>query len=299
MIENLEEIKEKTHLPILKTEPTILIPFPTKKQHVSFSEIKLFHECSFRHKLKYIDGINMDSDSVHTTFGKVIHDVSEHFFMTREMQIERFEPALRAVWLEHKFADAPTNQPVEGWIKSGLQILTELPAWIDETFPGWLPFAAEELLMEHIDQHPDILLKGFVDVVIRVPKKKQPKNATEIVYDFWIIDLKTCSYFWRKDKIMDHNVYNQVVIYKYFWCMKHGIDPKNVKTAFALLRRAVPKKSTGCCLLLTVSSGPVTLAKAVKWVNNMIATVKRGIAIKNRYNCQWCPYAKTDFCPEF
>ena len=37
--------------------------FPTGKPHVSFSEIKIWKECPWRHKLTYIDKIDMFADA--------------------------------------------------------------------------------------------------------------------------------------------------------------------------------------------------------------------------------------------
>ena len=37
--------------------------FPTGKPHISFSEIKQWKECAYRHKLTYIDKIDVFEDS--------------------------------------------------------------------------------------------------------------------------------------------------------------------------------------------------------------------------------------------
>ena len=287
-------------LPVLqdRPEPTAspLNIFPTGKPHVSYSEVKVWHECSYRHKLKYIDGIDLDSASVHTAFGKVVHDTCEVFLRTRIMDIEKAKADIRAVWTAEKF-DAVED--VEGWVQSAERILSEIPGWMDETFPGWESVSSEELLMETIEKHPDLLMKGFVDVVIRLPKVSKAKNPDPnkpVQWQYWVLDWKTCSYYWRKEKVADHNVYNQIVLYKHFWCLKRGMDPKDVRTAFVLLRRSVPKKSTGSCKLLPIASGPVTMEKAVKWLNNMISTIKRKFYVKNRFSCTYCHYKDTPHC---
>ena len=288
-------------LPVLQDHPeptaSLLNTFPTGKKNVSFSEVKLWHECSYRHKLKYVDKIDdSDSGSVHTAFGTVIHDACEQFLKTKAMDIPAAIEKLRIVWIEEKYEK---TDDVKSWIKSAETILGEIPNWMDETFPGWESVSSEELLMETIEKHPDLLMKGFVDVVIRLPKISKAKTVDAndpVKWQYWILDWKTCSYFWRKEKIADHNIYNQIVLYKHFWCLKHGIDPKGIRAAFVLLRRTVPKKSSGSCKLLPIASGPVTMEKAVKWLNNMISTIKRRFYVKNRFSCTYCHYKDTPHC---
>ena len=48
------------------------------KQHISFSELKTWAECPYKHKLKYIDGINGFTGNAFTAFGTAIHSVCEH-----------------------------------------------------------------------------------------------------------------------------------------------------------------------------------------------------------------------------
>ena len=45
--------------------------------HVSYSEIKLWNECSHKHKLQYIDKIDGFKGNLHTAFGTAIHSVCE------------------------------------------------------------------------------------------------------------------------------------------------------------------------------------------------------------------------------
>ena len=46
--------------------------------HVSYSEIKIWHECPYKHKLQYIDRIAGFKGNLHTAFGTAIHSVCEH-----------------------------------------------------------------------------------------------------------------------------------------------------------------------------------------------------------------------------
>ena len=46
--------------------------------HVSYSEIKLWHECPRKHKLQYIDKLDGFKGNLHTAFGTAMHSVCEH-----------------------------------------------------------------------------------------------------------------------------------------------------------------------------------------------------------------------------
>ncbi len=48
------------------------------KGHISFSEFKLWSECAFHHKLKYIDNLEGFTGSLYTIFGTAIHSVCEN-----------------------------------------------------------------------------------------------------------------------------------------------------------------------------------------------------------------------------
>ena len=46
-------------------------------KHVSYSEIKIWNECPYKHKLQYIDGISGFQGNEYTCFGTALHSVCE------------------------------------------------------------------------------------------------------------------------------------------------------------------------------------------------------------------------------
>ena len=147
-----------------------IIPFPTGKPNVSYSEIKIFHSCPHMYKLKYIDKIGEDKGNVYTAFGKIIHDKCQSFFTTKEMNIELTLKEIKEQWEKEGYGD------IEGWSASAVRTLNEIPGWFDTTFPTWKPVAAEQLLFEKIENHEGLSMKGFIDAVIVVDKKKRGKT---------------------------------------------------------------------------------------------------------------------------
>ena len=61
-----------------------MINFPTGKPHVSFSEIKAWKECAYRHKLIYIDKIDMFEPSPYLDFGTAVHEALEAYLKKEE-----------------------------------------------------------------------------------------------------------------------------------------------------------------------------------------------------------------------
>ena len=45
--------------------------------HISYSEIKIWDECAYKHKLMYIDNIKNFHGNEHTAFGTAMHEVCE------------------------------------------------------------------------------------------------------------------------------------------------------------------------------------------------------------------------------
>jgi len=271
--------------------------FPTNKEHVSFSEVKCWKECSWRHKLVHIDKIDTFEPSPYLDFGTAVHEGCETLLEKKEPDIEKLLSNIRDAWEKNGFDDPEwvKNQPgwykyvpVDTWCEWASNMWGEIPSFLDDTFPGWEFVAAEEMLYETIE-NKDLNFKGYIDGIIKVPKKK----GDGFVY--WIIDWKTAqSYGWRRQKKQDILMTAQLILYKHFWSRKHSVALKDIRCGFILLKRG--GKPDRVCELVTVSVGPKALAKALKIVNNMIASVKNGIYLKNRDACRWCQFKDTEHC---
>jgi len=259
---------------------------PTGKPHVSFSEMGDWNSCSYRHKLKYVAKIDLGKPGPLMDFGTAVHASCEDFLRTRVMKPEIAEAMIRKVWEKNKEIQGFEPSSVERYIKEAQEILADVPAWVDETFPEWEFVDAEHYLYEQIGDKPHAF-KGFIDGII---KCKGPRNKTLI----WLLDWKTTGWGWTSEKKGDPNVTAQLVLYKNFWSIKTGTDPKDIRCGFILLKRSAKKDKH--CELVTTSVGEVTTARSLKVINNMLASVKKGIAIKNRANCTWCDYYNTPHC---
>lgn len=259
---------------------------PTGKAHISFSELRDWRDCSYRHKLKYVMKIDLGRPGPLLDFGTAVHASCEDFLKTREMKPQIAVDMIREIWEKNKYVKGFEPETVEGYVKEAQDILTDVPAWMDETFPDWEFVDAEHYLYEAIDNKPHAF-KGFIDGIIKC------KGARGKML-FWLLDWKTTGWGWSAEKKGDPMVCAQLVLYKNFWSQKTGTDPKMVRCGFVLLKRSAKKDKH--CELVTTSVGEVTTTRSLTVINSMLGSVKKGIAIKNRLACTFCDYYGTEHC---
>ena len=270
---------------------------PTGKEHISYSELKCWKECSFRHKLKHIDKIDMFEPSPFLDFGTAVHNGAESFLRTGKVPREKLLKDIHTAWEKYGFDDPQWVKkqpgwykyyPVEEWCEWALHMWDDIPLFLDEEFPGWERVSAEEELYEPIEGR-QASFKGYIDAIIKVPRK----NGT---YKYWILDWKTAkSYGWDSRKKKDFLIQAQVILYKHYWASKNQIPLKDVGCGFILLKRnGTPGKM---CDFLKINSGPKALEKSLKMVKNMLSSLNRRFFLKNRTSCKFCDYHDTEHCP--
>ena len=272
------------------------IIFPTGKEHVSYSEIRCWKECSYRHKLQHIDKIDLGKPSPYLDFGTAVHEGCERYLKSKTIPREKILGDIRNAWEKYGFDDPEwiKNQPgwykyepIDVWCKWAENMWDDVPKFLDETFPGWETVSAEEMLYESIE-NKNLNFKGFIDVVIKVPRK----NGT---YKYWVLDWKTAkSYGWDRRKKQDFLTQAQIILYKYYWATKNNIPLKDVGCGFILLKRG--GKPGNVCDLLKISAGPKMIDKVKRMVNNMTSIVRKGLFLKNRESCRFCEYYQTEYC---
>jgi hypothetical protein len=109
-----------------------------------------------------------------------------------------------------------------------------------------------------------------------------------------LIDWKSSQRGWLRAKKQDKMTAAQLVLYKSFWSQKHKIDLKSIRCAFVILKKSA--KVGNHCELFPISVGEVTIKRNLKIIENMLASVKKGIALKNKNSCIYCDYKNTEHC---
>jgi hypothetical protein len=241
--------------------------------HISYSELKDWSFCPFYHKLTRVDGIDGFTGNEYTAFGSAIHSVCEKKLLQEEIAenffVEELKKNIAAL------DEEVDNKLVHQMMKQGNAIIPEIDDALSEYFEEYEVLAVEMPLMEDIEGH-EHKFKGFIDAVIATPDGK-----------VHIFDWKTCSWGWDSKKKSDKMITYQLTLYKHFFCQKMEVDPKDIETHFALLKRTAKKNHVE---FFRVTSGPRKTENALKLLNTALYNIKNQRYIKNRLS-------KTEHCP--
>ena len=255
-------------------------------KRISFSELKNWKECPWRHKLIYIDKLPHFEGNEYTAFGTAIHEVCEKTIPEQKQEpYEVFEESFSNLLEEMK----------ESGIEINLQLITEmkeqakpickqvLPA-VKKHFGDFKVISVEEEILEPITEFDsyDTNFKGFIDMVIQTKDER-----------YHIIDWKTCSWGWSRDKKSDPMTTYQLTYYNYYFSKKHNIDPKRIDTYFVLLKRTAKKENVE---ILRVTSGSKKTQNSLKVLQNAVINIEKENYVKNRLNCKYCKFYKTENC---
>jgi hypothetical protein len=86
----------------------------------------------------------------------------------------------------------------------------------------------------------------------------------------------------------------QLTLYKHFYAQKMNVDPKQIETHFALLKRTAKKNRVE---LFRVTSGHKKTENALKMLNMALYNIQNKRYIKNRLSCNYCMFRHTKHCP--
>jgi len=251
--------------------------------HVSYSEIKLWHECPRKHKLQYIDKIDGFKGNLHTAFGTAIHSVCEHGLLDENLDrgkhfLEEFEKEVASLKEKKVEIQSDLHEQMMGQYAP---IVSSFRDELDNYFENCEVVSTEEKLYEDIEGH-DLKFKGFIDLVVKTPDGK-----------YHILDWKTTSWGWDARRKADKIVNYQLTLYKVFWAKKHGIPLDMVETHFGLLKRTAKNNNTE---IFRATSGPTKIRNALTFLEKAVINIKRGFVIKNRLSCKGCAFYKTEHC---
>ena len=249
--------------------------------HISFSALKDWNTCAWYHKLTRIDKVKGFTGNAFTAFGNAIHDVCEKKLLKEQIEeedyfLERFEHFLGTL------SEEPDQKLVSDMRAQGKAILPEIEDALEDYFGEYEVLGSEIPLDEPIEDEDKFIFKGYIDGVIATPDGK-----------VHIFDWKTCSWGWDAKRRSAPMTTYQLTLYKYFFARKMEIDPKDIETHFALLKRTSKKDKVE---FFRVTSGPRKTENATKLLKKALYNIKNKRYIKNRLSCRFCEFNKTEHC---
>ena len=251
--------------------------------HISYSELKNWTTCAFYHKLVHIDKLAGFKGNEFTAFGTAIHTICEKKLLQESAGFDLFVEELRNN-IASLDDDVEINQKlVVDMASQGKAIIPEIEDAVEDYFGEYEVVSTEEKLFEPIDGFPEYNFKGFIDAVIKTDDGK-----------IHIVDWKSCSWGWDAKRRSEPMTTYQLTLYKHFYAIKHGLDPKQIETHFALLKRTAKKNRVE---IFRVTSGPRKTANALELLEKALKNIIKGNYIKNRLSCRRCSFYKTADCP--
>ena len=254
--------------------------------HISYSELKLWAECAWKHNLVYKKKIKKFVGNEYTAFGRALHLLCEHTIedkIQEEDYDDFFEVAFEKELMDLMSKNVELNeQMTNDMLDQAKKISPQIIPQVIKSFKNYEVFSVEERLYEDIPEIDDCKFKGFIDLVLKTDDGK-----------YHIIDWKTCSWGWDAKKRSDKYITYQLTLYKKFFCLKHDIDPKLVETHFALLKRTAKKDNVE---MVRTTSGVKKTTNALKVLQNAVINIERGNYIKNRLSCRYCKFHNTENC---
>jgi len=256
--------------------------------HISFSELKIWNDCPWKHKLVYLDNIKKFKGNEYTAFGKAIHITCEGLVEQNIQNApsyfqQQFLKELKQLPEDYKLnKKLVSDMRVQGCFLIGFII----PA-VKDYFGEYEIVSIEEKLFEPMADVTEYNFKGFIDLVIKT-----------VDGGYHIIDWKTCSWGWDARRKSDKLTTYQLTLYKHFFALKHDIDPDLIETHFALLKRTATKNNVE---IFRVTSGKKKTDNALKFLSKAVYNINKKRYLKNKLSCHkpygTCEFYKTKHCP--
>ncbi len=246
---------------------------PTKEK-ISYSELRTWKECTYKHKLIYIDKVDHFLANQYLAFGTAIHKaceegVKDSNINLEEVFVESFKKEVEKIGnIEEKI--------VNQFMEQGKALCPEILPALKKKFPEFELISVEEALYENIDEFDsnNLKFKGFIDLVIKTPDGK-----------YHVIDWKTCSWGWDMKKKTDKMLAYQLSFYKNYFAKKHNIDLKNIETYFILLKRTAKKDRVE---VLRVTNAERRIKNSLTLLETAVKNINSNRYIKNKTACNRC-----------
>lgn len=299
-------MSERVHLPIVGQ----------LKEHVSFSELRLFNECGWKWVNTKVLGNAVEERALAMDFGKAVHAGMETMYGGDIPTA----PEVAAAHCTEEFAKslATLGELHVSDAKEAARLMALAPSFFSDVqkcpeLQGIKTLRSELQLYEKIERTDglDIKFKGFIDIIF--VKRLKTKSV------IYIADFKTCMWGWPAAKYRDIEVISQILLYKHFFCKLTGADPKNVTAAFILLKKTPPTTSKKGVVPITyepsvevvkIGAGPKAMQAAVDYLQKSITGMHSGTYTKNFEACRrsWidretkeertscCPFLDTKDC---
>ena len=279
------------------------------QKNISYSQYSMWKKCPKQWALQYRDGHKIYKPSVHTVFGKALHEAFQHYIQVmydtsaaaadREDILELLKDKIREHYQDEykKNKSQHFSNPGElsEFYKDGVEILNYLKKNRGKYFSkrGWHLVGIETpILMAPMKYNPNVLFMGYLDIVM----------YNEKLDKFKIIDIKTSTNGWKLEYVKkDEDKQFQLILYKKFFAEQFGVPVENIDIEFFITRRKVyeegdfPQKRFQ---MYSPPSGKIKISRATKAIEEFMSecfvknehTTKEMYPNPSKWNCTFCAF---------
>ena len=282
-------------------------------KNISYSQYSMWAQCPHRWKTAYIDGKREFKESIHTLFGKSMHEVIQTFLtvmyndtaklaeqlpledMLRTRMKRNFENALT----ENGGEEFCTGKDMVEFYTHGVAILNFLRKKRAQYFSkkGYELIGIEVPL--DYDMSNNIKFVGYLDVVI----KDTVRNVIKIY------DIKTSTMGWNKYMKADKLKSDQLLLYKQFYAKQYDHPIDKIEVEFFIVKRKLwkntdyPQKRVQ---KFVPANGKPSINQVVKRLDEFMKECFTSDGEYNtehtyskqasKKNCRFCDFNQTEFC---
>ena len=279
------------------------------QKNISYSQYSMWKKCPKQWALQYRDGHKIYKPSVHTVFGKALHEALQHYIQVmydtsaaaadREDILELLKDKIREHYQDEykKNKSQHFSNPGElsEFYKDGVEILNYLKKNRGKYFSkrGWHLVGIETpILMAPMKYNPNVLFMGYLDIVM----------YNERLGKFKIIDIKTSTNGWKLDYVKkDEDKQFQLILYKKFFAEQFEVPVENIDIEFFITRRKVyeegdfPQKRFQ---MYSPPSGKIKISRATKAIEEFMSecfienkhSTKEMLPNPSKWNCTFCAF---------
>ena len=279
------------------------------QKNISYSQYSMWKKCPKQWALQYRDGHKIYKPSVHTVFGKALHEAFQHYIQVmydtsaaaadREDILELLKNKIREHYQDEykKNKSQHFSNPGElsEFYKDGVEILNYLKKNRGKYFSkrGWHLVGIETpILMAPMKYNPNVLFMGYLDIVM----------YNEKLDKFKIIDIKTSTNGWKLEYVKkDEDKQFQLILYKKFFAEQFEVPVENIDIEFFITRRKVyeegdfPQKRFQ---MYSPPSGKIKISRATKAIEEFMSecfienkhSTKEMLPNPSKWNCTFCAF---------
>ena len=279
------------------------------QKNISYSQYSMWKKCPKQWALQYRDGHKVYTPSVHTVFGKALHEAFQHYIQVmydksgaaadREDILELLKDKIREHYQDeykkNKNQHFSSAGELSEFYQDGVEILNYLKKHRGKYFSkrGWHLVGIETpILMPPMQYNPNVLFMGYLDIVM----------YNERLNKFKIIDIKTSTKGWKLDYVKkDEDKQFQLILYKKFFSEQFGVPKENIDIEFFITRRKVyeggdyPQKRFQ---MYSPPSGKIKISRATQAINGFIKECFNGNEYSqkemdpnpSKWNCTFCAF---------